>query len=103
MPIYTSGSTGLPKGVMITHQNAAASATSVISYLQNTSDDIILNALPISFSYGLYQVLMAAKVGATLVLEKSFAFPQSIFERDWGRARDGLRRSCRPWRQSSCR
>ena len=55
--IYTSGSTGFPKGVMITHQNAVASANSVISYLQNTSDDIILNALPISFSYGLYQVL----------------------------------------------
>lgn len=81
MLIYTSGSTGLPKGVMITHQNAAASATSVISYLHNTSDDIILNALPISFSYGLYQVLMAAKVGASLILEKSFVFPHSIFER----------------------
>jgi len=81
MLIYTSGSTGLPKGVMITHQNAAASAASVISYLHNTSDDVILNALPISFSYGLYQVLMAAKVGATLVLEKSFVFPQTIFEK----------------------
>ena len=66
---------------MITHQNAVASSTSVISYLHNTSDDVILNALPISFSYGLYQVLMAAKVGATLVLEKSFVFPQAIFEK----------------------
>lgn len=81
MLIYTSGSTGLPKGVMITHQNAAASATSVISYLRITPDDVILNALPISFSYGLYQVLMAAKVGATLVLEKSFVFPHSIFQK----------------------
>lgn len=81
MLIYTSGSTGLPKGVMITHQNAVASSNSVISYLHNTSDDVILNALPISFSYGLYQVLMAAKVGATLVLEKSFVFPQAIFEK----------------------
>ncbi len=81
MLIYTSGSTGLPKGVMVTHQNAVASSTSVISYLHNTSDDIILNALPISFSYGLYQVLMAAKVGATLVLEKSFLFPHAILEK----------------------
>ncbi|MEO8654009.1 MAG: class I adenylate-forming enzyme family protein, partial [Ramlibacter sp.] len=81
MLIYTSGSTGLPKGVMITHQNAVASANSVISYLQNAAEDVILNALPISFSYGLYQVLMAAKVGATLVLEKSFVFPSSIFEK----------------------
>lgn len=81
MLIYTSGSTGMPKGVMVTHQNAVASSNSVISYLGNTSDDIILNALPISFSYGLYQVLMAAKVGATLVLEKSFLFPHAILEK----------------------
>jgi acyl-CoA synthetase (AMP-forming)/AMP-acid ligase II len=49
--------------------------------LENTPDDIILNVLPISFDYGLYQVLMAVKVGATLVLEKSFTFPQKILEK----------------------
>ena len=42
---------------------------------------MILNVLPISFDYGLYQVLMAMKLGATLVLEKSFVFPQAIFEK----------------------
>ena len=81
MLIYTSGSTGRPKGVMMTHQNIVAAATSITTYLQNTSDDIILNVLPISFDYGLYQVLMAARVGATLVLEKSFAFPQEILQK----------------------
>lgn len=81
MLIYTSGSTGFPKGVMMTHQNIDAAATSITTYLGNTSDDIILAVLPISFDYGLYQVLMAAKLGATLVLEKSFAFPQAILNR----------------------
>ena len=81
MLVYTSGSTGFPKGVMMTHQNVVAAATSITTYLENTPDDIILNVLPISFDYGLYQVLMAVKVGATLVLEKSFAFPQAIFNR----------------------
>jgi long-chain acyl-CoA synthetase len=90
MLIYTSGSTGLPKGVMITHQNAVASASSVISYLHNTADDIILNVLPISCSYGLYQVLMAARVGATLVLEKSFVFPYSVFEKMGAERATGL-------------
>jgi len=80
MLVYTSGSTGFPKGVMMTHQNVVAAATSITTYLENTPDDIILNVLPISFDYGLYQVLMAARMGATLVLEKSFAFPQAIFE-----------------------
>ncbi len=81
MLVYTSGSTGFPKGVMMTHQNVVAAATSITTYLENTSDDIILNVLPIAFDYGLYQVLMAVKVGATLVLEKSFAFPQVILAR----------------------
>jgi long-chain acyl-CoA synthetase len=81
MLIYTSGSTGFPKGVMMTHQNIDAAATSITTYLGNTSDDIILAVLPISFDYGLYQVLMAVKLGATLVLEKSFAFPQAILNR----------------------
>lgn len=81
MLIYTSGSTGFPKGVMMTHQNIDAAATSITTYLENTSDDVILAVLPISFDYGLYQVLMAVKLGATLVLEKSFAFPQAILNR----------------------
>jgi long-chain acyl-CoA synthetase len=79
MLVYTSGSTGFPKGVMMTHQNVVAAATSITTYLENTADDIILNVLPLSFDYGLYQILMAARVGATVVLEKSFAFPQVAF------------------------
>ncbi|KEA03403.1 class I adenylate-forming enzyme family protein [Rhizobium rhizogenes] len=80
MLIYTSGSTGRPKGVMMTHRNIEAAATSITAYLRNTADDVILNVLPIAFDYGLYQILMAIKVGATIVLEKSFAFPQAIFD-----------------------
>jgi amino acid adenylation domain-containing protein len=73
--IYTSGSTGMPKGVMLSHLNMVSAATSITTYLENTPDDIILNVLPMSFDYGLYQVLMAFKTGATLVLEKGFTFP----------------------------
>ena len=80
MLIYTSGSTGQPKGVMMTHQNVIAAATSITTYLENTADDVILNVLPISFDYGLYQVLMAPKVGAMLILEKSFIFSHAVFE-----------------------
>ena len=81
MLIYTSGSTGRPKGVMMTHNNIMAAATSITTYVENTPDDIILNVLPLAFDYGLYQLLMSVKMGATLVLEKSFAFPQAIFDR----------------------
>jgi long-chain acyl-CoA synthetase len=78
--IYTSGSTGKPKGVMLTHLNVVSAATSITTYLQNVPDDIILNVLPLSFDYGLYQMLMAFEVGATLVLERSFTYPYAVVE-----------------------
>jgi long-chain acyl-CoA synthetase len=80
MLIYTSGSTGRPKGVMMTHRNIDAASDSITTYLANTCNDIILNVAPLAFDYGLYQLLMAVRIGATLVLEKSFAFPAAIFE-----------------------
>ena len=78
MLVYTSGSTGNPKGVMMTHQNIEFAASSITTYLESRSDDVVLSVLPLSFDYGLYQLLMCVKMGATLVLEKSFAFPQKI-------------------------
>jgi long-chain acyl-CoA synthetase len=80
MLVYTSGSTGRPKGVMMTHRNVDAASSSIISYLESTADDIIFNALPLAFDYGLYQLLMSVRIGATLVLEKSFAFPAAMFD-----------------------
>lgn len=79
--IYTSGSTGQPKGVMSTHANMAAAITSITTYLENTEDDIVLNVLPLSFDYGLYQILMTFAFGGTVILEKSFAYPFKIIER----------------------
>ena len=80
MLIYTSGSTGQPKGVMMSHANIDAASLSITTYLENSADDIVLNALPMTFNYGLYQLLATVRVGATLVIEKSFAFPQAVFE-----------------------
>jgi amino acid adenylation domain-containing protein len=79
--IYTSGSTGNPKGVVLTHLNIVSAATSITTYLENTADDIILNVLPLSFDYGLYQVLMGFKIGGTVVLERSFTYPYAVLEK----------------------
>jgi amino acid adenylation domain-containing protein len=79
--IYTSGSTGDPKGVMSAHRNVVAAASSIIEYLRNVPDDIVINALPLSFDYGLYQLLMVFKFGGRLVLEKSFAYPAPILQK----------------------
>lgn len=79
--IYTSGSTGNPKGVMLTHLNMVSAATSITTYLENVPEDIVINVLPLSFDYGLYQALMTFKFGGTLILEKSFVFPYEIVKR----------------------
>ncbi|WP_337184495.1 class I adenylate-forming enzyme family protein [Shinella sp.] len=79
--IYTSGSTGVPKGVMLAHENMDAAARSISAYLGNTAGDTILVVLPMSFGYGLNQLVTSMLSGATLVIEKSFAFPQAVFER----------------------
>lgn len=79
--IYTSGSTGNPKGVVMTHHNMVSAATSIITYLENTPADIVLNVLPLSFDYGLYQLLMSMTFGGTLVLEKDFVYPMAILQR----------------------
>jgi len=79
--IYTSGSTGEPKGVMSTHHNMISAARSIVQYVGNVEDDIILDVLPLSFDYGLYQVIMAFMFGGTIVLEKSFLYFHTILER----------------------
>jgi amino acid adenylation domain-containing protein len=79
--IYTSGSTGDAKGVISDHSNVTFAASSIIEYLQNVEDDIVIDVLPLSFDYGLYQLLMVYKFGGTLVLEKGFAYPAAILKR----------------------
>ncbi len=79
--VYTSGSTGWPKGVMCDHSNVVFASGAIIKYLGNVEDDVVLNVLPLSFDYGLYQVLMTFRFGGTLVLERSFAYPVKLLER----------------------
>jgi long-chain acyl-CoA synthetase len=76
--VYTSGSTGEPKGAMLTHRNLTAAAEAICTYLGNTADDVILNALPLAFTYGLGQITTAFRAGATVVLERSFSYPRAI-------------------------
>jgi len=78
--IYTSGTTGVPKGVMLTHLNMCSAWRSVQAYIGFREDDVIGLALSPSFSYGLYHVLMGLGLGATLVLERSVAFPVKVVE-----------------------
>lgn len=79
--IYTSGTTGESKGVMCDHSNIIFVTRSIIEYLKNTENEIVMNVLPLSFSYGLYQLTAMFCIGGTLVLEESFAFPDLVLEK----------------------
>jgi acyl-CoA synthetase (AMP-forming)/AMP-acid ligase II len=68
---YTSGSTGRPKGILVNHNNLIAGARIVCTYLELRDDERIISIPPFSFDYGLNQLLCAARVGATLVLQRS--------------------------------
>jgi len=75
--LYTSGSTGKPKGVVLSHRNLIVGAESVSSYLKNTSNDVILSVLPLSFDAGMSQVTTAFSVGAHCVL-MNYLLPRDV-------------------------
>ncbi len=78
--IYTSGSTGEPKGVMSDHSNVIFASGSIIQYIGNVESDVVINILPLSFDYGLYQLFMTFQFGGTLILGNSFAYPGAVLE-----------------------
>jgi long-chain acyl-CoA synthetase len=79
--LYTSGSTGQSKGVMTTHRSSLSTVESGVEYFGLTEADIVTSPLPLSFSPGMNQLLMAFRVGATLILEQSFAYPSMTLKR----------------------
>ncbi|SDT95860.1 malonyl-CoA synthase [Stappia sp. ES.058] len=52
--LYTSGTTGRSKGAMLTHENLASNARVLMDYWRFTSDDVLLHALPIFHTHGLF-------------------------------------------------
>jgi malonyl-CoA/methylmalonyl-CoA synthetase len=52
--LYTSGTTGRSKGAMLTHRNLASNAMTLKEVWRFTGDDVLLNALPIFHTHGLF-------------------------------------------------
>jgi acyl-CoA ligase (AMP-forming) (exosortase A-associated) len=77
--LYTSGSTGKPKGVVLSHRNMVAGAKSVASYLENSPQDTLLAALPLSFDAGFSQLTTAFHAGARVVL-LNYLMPRDVLK-----------------------
>ena len=52
--LYTSGTTGRSKGAMLTHSNLASNAQTLSEYWQFNANDVLLHALPIFHTHGLF-------------------------------------------------
>lgn len=52
--LYTSGTTGRSKGAMLSHDNLLSNAQSLVEYWQFTEKDVLLHALPIFHTHGLF-------------------------------------------------
>lgn len=52
--LYTSGTTGRSKGAMLSQENLASNARTLVDYWRYTADDVLLHALPIYHTHGLF-------------------------------------------------
>ena len=52
--LYTSGTTGRSKGAMLSHGNLASNSRTMVKYWRFTEDDVLLHALPIFHTHGLF-------------------------------------------------
>ncbi|MGP6088229.1 malonate--CoA ligase [Antarctobacter jejuensis] len=71
--LYTSGTTGRSKGAMLSQDNLLSNALTLVDLWRFTGDDVLLHALPIFHTHGLFvatNVILAA--GASMVLFPKF-------------------------------
>ncbi len=77
--LYTSGTTGRSKGAMLTQNNLISNAQTLAQLWQFTTDDILLHALPIFHTHGLFVAINTTLVaGGAMILLPKFNLDQII-------------------------
>jgi long-chain acyl-CoA synthetase len=77
----TSGSTGKPRAVMVSHRNVIANTESIIQCLGLTESDRVMTVLPFHYCFGTSLLWTHLRVGASLVLESRFMYPETVLQR----------------------
>jgi malonyl-CoA/methylmalonyl-CoA synthetase len=71
--LYTSGTTGRSKGAMITHENLRSNALALVDIWRFTRDDVLLHALPIFHTHGLFVAINTVMLsGASMIYLPKF-------------------------------
>jgi len=71
--LYTSGTTGRSKGAMLSHNNLASNTLTLKDYWQFTNKDVLLHALPIFHTHGLFVASNITMLsGASMIFQNSF-------------------------------
>lgn len=80
--LFTSGSTGAPKGVMLSHLNALTFINSAHDFFRITMHDRLSNVCPLHFDMSVFDIFVAFKAGATVVIipETAAMFPVKLAE-----------------------
>lgn len=77
--LYTSGTTGRSKGAMLTQENLLSNAITLKALWQFEKDDVLLHALPVYHTHGLFVATNTiALAGAQMLFEKSFDIDRMI-------------------------
>ena len=79
--MFTSGSTGQPRGVMVSHGNIIANTNSIVEYLELTAADRMMTVLPFHYCFGASLMHTHLRVGASLVLDSRFMYPEMVLQR----------------------
>ena len=78
--MLTSGTTARPRAVRITHRNIQANTDSIIQYLDLKSDERILVILPFYYCFGASLLHTHLRVGGSLVICNTFAYPETALD-----------------------
>ena len=89
--LYTSGTTGRSKGAMLTQRNLLSNATTLARLWQFTTDDVLIHALPIFHTHGLFVATNTAMLtGGTLLWRARFDAGEAIALMDQATAMMGV-------------
>jgi len=71
--LYTSGTTGRSKGAMLSHRSLSSNALTLAAYWRFTGRDVLLHALPIYHTHGLFTASNTVMVaGASMIFVPKF-------------------------------